>query len=595
MANGDLPAMTHRLTRTVVRYRNPLRWCALVLVAVATGCVYGGWPRSARAQQSACVGDCDHDGMVTVTELILGVNIALDRTVLTACPSFDRDGDGRVTIPELIAAVVDALNDCPTATGTPTPTATRGSPTATVTVGIIDFGLAAFVANDGSGTISVLNGTAPRARGTFALQFLRRTQRRPIDRLSQKSGPLFTFRESAGSGGLFAIDLAAGTADVEVGGLPRAMAISPDGRLLYVTSQFPDVLSVIDSSNGVLRASIPVGLSPEGVALTADGGRAYVTNFASDNVSVIDTATNRVVATIPVAAAPNAVAVTPDGAQVYVTHLNRNSDNSPAEGTVSVIDAASNRVKQIILLGTDSEFPVAVVITADGRRAFVTSFFRGLISAIDTNQNVVAAQGELESLSRDFSNVSAAAADLAGHLYVTDFSDDTVKILDPALFEPQNRQTGRVRMSPATSLITTIPVRTTFPAALSVTAQADRIFVGSFALPAQCTECPVGTGTLSVIDTASATVMASVGVDRFPVSIALAPVAPTAQPQAHRPDPLLAAPLPTPTLNCYTVDCVDPNDCLIPIGRHQPKFGGLRSGEGEHMCAGDRVKLIPTP
>jgi hypothetical protein len=61
---------------------------------------------------SACAGDCNGDGMVTVNELILGVNIALGTQPASVCTAIDTNGDGMVTINELIAAVTRALNGC---------------------------------------------------------------------------------------------------------------------------------------------------------------------------------------------------------------------------------------------------------------------------------------------------------------------------------------------------------------------------------------------------------------------------------------------------------------------------------------------------
>lgn len=59
-----------------------------------------------------CVGDCDGNGTVIISELITGVNIALDRADIAVCRAFDANGDGRVTINELIAAVGNALSGC---------------------------------------------------------------------------------------------------------------------------------------------------------------------------------------------------------------------------------------------------------------------------------------------------------------------------------------------------------------------------------------------------------------------------------------------------------------------------------------------------
>ena len=61
---------------------------------------------------SACVGDCNDDGVVAVNELISGVNIALGNSAVSTCPSFDTNGDEMVAINELIAGVNSLLNGC---------------------------------------------------------------------------------------------------------------------------------------------------------------------------------------------------------------------------------------------------------------------------------------------------------------------------------------------------------------------------------------------------------------------------------------------------------------------------------------------------
>ena len=61
----------------------------------------------------SCIGDCDHNGVVTVNELITGVSIALDTLPLSRCPAFDCAGDGQVEVACLIAGVNAALSGCP--------------------------------------------------------------------------------------------------------------------------------------------------------------------------------------------------------------------------------------------------------------------------------------------------------------------------------------------------------------------------------------------------------------------------------------------------------------------------------------------------
>lgn len=61
---------------------------------------------------SACPGDCNGDGQVTIEEIIVGVSIALESDFINRCPSLDHDGDQLVTIEELIRAVNAALLGC---------------------------------------------------------------------------------------------------------------------------------------------------------------------------------------------------------------------------------------------------------------------------------------------------------------------------------------------------------------------------------------------------------------------------------------------------------------------------------------------------
>jgi hypothetical protein len=74
------------------------------------------------AAQSACVGDCDSSGDVTVSELIAMVNIALGGAIVSTCQGGDVNNDGQITVNELVAAVNAALAACPSLP-TPTPTA----------------------------------------------------------------------------------------------------------------------------------------------------------------------------------------------------------------------------------------------------------------------------------------------------------------------------------------------------------------------------------------------------------------------------------------------------------------------------------------
>ena len=70
------------------------------------------WAAPLSALVSSCPGDCNGDIMVTIDEVLRGVNIALSNLPLDHCRSLDSNNDDSVTVDELVAAVGAALSGC---------------------------------------------------------------------------------------------------------------------------------------------------------------------------------------------------------------------------------------------------------------------------------------------------------------------------------------------------------------------------------------------------------------------------------------------------------------------------------------------------
>lgn len=129
---------------------------ALLILAVIT---------TAPATASACVGDCTNDRLVTVDEIITGVNIALGTGALERCRSFDDDGNRQVTVDELLVAVNSGLRGCPLYGGDYTGSVALGPPWS----GEIQLHVAA----DGrvSGTLLVSSGESAASGSGAAVTF----------------------------------------------------------------------------------------------------------------------------------------------------------------------------------------------------------------------------------------------------------------------------------------------------------------------------------------------------------------------------------------------------------------------------------------
>jgi YVTN family beta-propeller protein len=79
----------------------------------------------------------------------------------------------------------------------------------------------------------------------------------------------------------------------------------------YITNVGSSTVSVIDTATNTVSATIPVGGLPNAVAVTPDGSKVYIANVNSRNVQVIDMASNTVIATRESGGEPFTVAVDP--------------------------------------------------------------------------------------------------------------------------------------------------------------------------------------------------------------------------------------------------------------------------------------------
>lgn len=168
-------------------------------------------------------------------------------------------------------------------------------------------GKALYVANMRGGTVSVIDA------GT-----LKETARIPVGKGPVQVGfspdGTMAFVSLSAENSLGIIDTTKGrlVKKVAVGSTPIQMYATPDGRRVYVANQGSaskpaDTVSVVDPQAGKVIATIKTNKGAHGVAISNDGRYVFVTNIEAATLSVIDTATNKVVATHGVGAGPNGV------------------------------------------------------------------------------------------------------------------------------------------------------------------------------------------------------------------------------------------------------------------------------------------------
>jgi YVTN family beta-propeller protein len=237
----------------------------------------------------------------------------------------------------------------------------------------------AFVANKGSGSVSLIN--------SYVNQILKSTSvddtiTVPIQGLvvSPDGRKVYVASSDQGIKVLDAvtnsvIDTIAADAGGGVSPNPQGIALSPDGRLLFVSDNHDGgSVTVLDTATKKTVAAISggTGIVPLGIAVNPDGREAYMVFSGSNEVKVFDIPSSTVIDTISVGSGPVGIAASPDGETIWVTCA---SDNS-----VYVIDTLTRQTTTVISAGA---LPTGIAISPDGKNAFVANQASNSVSMID--------------------------------------------------------------------------------------------------------------------------------------------------------------------------------------------------------------------
>jgi len=145
--------------------------------------------------------------------------------------------------------------------------------------------------------------------------------------------------------------------DLAVGGRPEGIAVSPDGRTLWVADLEGARVQAFDTSdverNAPIKpiADVKTGNRPIRVLVSPDGRFAVTSNFVDGTLTVIDARTFEPLRTIPVsgeeAAAQVTILFSPDGKRIYMAETGRNQ--------VAEIDFDGGRVVRRLRAGAQGD------------------------------------------------------------------------------------------------------------------------------------------------------------------------------------------------------------------------------------------------
>ena len=103
--------------------------------------------------------------------------------------------------------------------------------------------------------------------------------------------------------------------------MPRSVALSPDGKTLYVSGERSGLLYALDVASAAIRATTAVGSEPIGVIVSRDGNDVFVACSQDATIVRVDAKTLVVDASVSVPSAPWALGWSGDSAQLLATHF----------------------------------------------------------------------------------------------------------------------------------------------------------------------------------------------------------------------------------------------------------------------------------
>ncbi|MCP3981036.1 MAG: beta-propeller fold lactonase family protein [bacterium] len=198
-----------------------------------------------------------------------------------------------------------------------------------------------------------------------------------------------------GSAHLLVVDPFEGAIVVEIETAQRVShmtAVTRKGTRAFVANIRSGSVTAIDLKLQRKLRDIRTGAGAEGIALTPNGRELWVGNRGADTLSIVDPATLEIVATLPCAGVPIRVAMTPDGSRALVSCADT--------GEVALFDVEQRReiARRKLDLTTvpdaasrlfgdrfgESPVPVGVVVAPAGDRAWVAATQSDVVVVVDT-------------------------------------------------------------------------------------------------------------------------------------------------------------------------------------------------------------------
>ena len=201
---------------------------------------------------------------------------------------------------------------------------------------------------------------------------------------------------------------------IEVGLVPKYVAVSPDGKRLLVSNWCSYTLDVIDLATWKVQKELPIGAYPRGIVVSPDSSTAFVAVMGSTHLAVVDLQALTIRATVNVGVSPRHVVLSPDGHYVYAT-LN-------AGGGVVKVDTRSLQVVRRQATGRE---PRSMAISHDGRSLYVVNYVSNTVTKLRSDDLAV-----LQRISTGKNPIGVTADPVTGNVWVAVYTGQILVFQD---------------------------------------------------------------------------------------------------------------------------------------------------------------------
>lgn len=159
---------------------------------------------------------------------------------------------------------------------------------------------------------------------------------------------------------------------IEVGRVPKFVALSPDDSTALVSNWCDETVSVVDLDQGRETMQIPVDAAPRGIVVLADNRTAYVTAMYADELYRLDLVAGTSELVRATGDKPRHLVLSPDGATMYLTESGEDRLVRMDARTAEVLDEAE----------TGRE-PRTMEISPDGTALYIVNYYEDTVSKFD--------------------------------------------------------------------------------------------------------------------------------------------------------------------------------------------------------------------